>query len=619
MERFAARVPGLRWRYWFAAWWESSMRGRRRVLWVPITVLACGLAACAGGSRASAPAAPDHSAPDHSAALPHPAPSFDAGLSHVVSPSAATGGVLTFDLAGAPDSLDYQNTSDEFVADFARLYSMQLMTYRSCPGGCGLQLVPGLAEAPGQVSDHGLLWTYHLRPDVRFQDGQLVTAADVKYGIERSYSRTVLPFGPDIFQSLLADPGYGGPYADPAGTLTSISTPNATTIQFRLAAPFADFNYVVAGLQSTPVQPSWDSGKHRGASFQLDPISTGPYEFRSYEPGKLLVMVRNPYWRQASDPQVRQLPAEIVVHMGLSQQAADAALLAGTADADLSGADPQGQAATEVLGNAASRAKTDNPFDGQLDFAYINTQVIPDLHCREAIEYAADKTAMLSAVGGTAAGAIASTVLPPTIPGYQSFSGYAATADPSGAVAVAKTQLRLCGQAHGFTTAIAYPRGDRNQEAAAQALRASLARAGISARLVGLPYWSYYSESAGNPEYVVSHHLGILLGQWRASWPDGYAFLNELAAGSAIAYGGGNANIAQIDDAAINGLFSRERSATGDAGAAVWRQVSQRIMALAAILPIADQKVLLYRDPRLTNVYADEVYGLYNYAVLGVK
>jgi peptide/nickel transport system substrate-binding protein len=590
------------------------MRRRRGVLWFPMVVVVCGLAACAGGGRGSTPAVPAHSA-----ATARPASSFDAGLTQVVNSSASAGGVLTFDLAGAPDSLDYQNTSDEFVADFARLYSMQLMTYRSCPGSCGLQLVPGLAEGPGQVSDHGLLWTYHLRPDVRFQDGQLVTAADVKYGIERSYSRAVLPFGPDIFQSLLADPGYGGPYADPAGTLTSISTPNATTIRFRLAAPFADFNYVVAGLQSTPVLPSWDSGKHRGASFQLDPISTGPYEFRSYEPGKLLVLVRNPYWRQASDPQVRQLPAEIVVHMGLSERAVEAALLAGTADADLSGTDLQGQAGTEVLSNAASRAKTDNPFDGQLEFAYINTQVIPDQHCREAIEYAADKTTMLSAIGGAAAGAIASTVLPPTIPGYESFSGYAATADPGGAVAAAKTQLRLCGEGHGFTTAIAYPTGDRDQEAAAQALRVSLARAGISARLVGLPYWSYYSESAGNPEYVVSHHLGILLGQWRASWPDGYAFLNELAAGSAIAYGGGNANIAQIDDAAINGLFSRERSAAGDAGAAVWRQISERIMAQAAILPIADQKVLLYRNPRLTNVYADEVYGLYNYAVLGVK
>ncbi len=41
-------------------------------------------------------------------------------------------------------------------------------------------------------------------------------------------------------------------------------------------------------------------------------------------------------------------------------------------------------------------------------------------------------------------------------------------------------------------------------------------------------------------------------------------------------------------------------------------------MALAAILPISDQLVLLYRNPRLTNVYVDQAYGMYNYAVLGL-
>jgi peptide/nickel transport system substrate-binding protein len=42
-------------------------------------------------------------------------------------------------------------------------------------------------------------------------------------------------------------------------------------------------------------------------------------------------------------------------------------------------------------------------------------------------------------------------------------------------------------------------------------------------------------------------------------------------------------------------------------------------MGLAAILPIIYQKVLLYRNPNVTNVYVDEYYGMYNYAVLGVK
>ena len=39
----------------------------------------------------------------------------------------------------------------------------------------------------------------------------------------------------------------------------------------------------------------------------------------------------------------------------------------------------------------------------------------------------------------------------------------------------------------------------------------------------------------------------------------------------------------------------------------------------AAILPMVYAKSLLYRPPSLTNVYVSGGYGMYNYAVLGVK
>ena len=39
----------------------------------------------------------------------------------------------------------------------------------------------------------------------------------------------------------------------------------------------------------------------------------------------------------------------------------------------------------------------------------------------------------------------------------------------------------------------------------------------------------------------------------------------------------------------------------------------------AAILPEVYAKSLLYRNPNITNVYVQPYYGMYNYAVLGVK
>src|ERR1700722_5346099 len=312
-------------------------------------------AAACGGTGGSGGPGGGRRAPG--AAASTSAAGYNAGLSQVVHPSGrASAGTLTFDLAGTPDSTDYQNTDDMFMWDFARLYSMQLMTYKSCPGACGLQLVPGLATGPGVVSDHGLVWTYHLRPGVRFENGQPVTAADVKYGIERSYARSVLPYGPDFFRALLQDPGYPGPYAQPASSLTAITTPNASTIQFHLVAPFADFNDVVATPQSTPVLPGWDAGQHGGANFQLHPVSTGPYKFASYTPGRQLVLVRNPYWDPAADGQARQLVRKIVVNFGLPRATVEANLLAGRADVDLSGGGLSAAAAARLLGTPAGRA-----------------------------------------------------------------------------------------------------------------------------------------------------------------------------------------------------------------------------------------------------------------------
>jgi peptide/nickel transport system substrate-binding protein len=551
--------------------------------------------------------------------------SYNEGITSVINPSSTpSNGTLTFDLSNQPDSTDPQNTYYAFMWNFVRLYTMQLMTYKSCPGACGTQLVPDLATAPGTVSDGGLVWTYHIRPNVKFENGQTVTSEDIKYGVERTYAKSVLPNGPTYYQVLLADPSYPGPYVDRAKNvmgLTSVTTPNSTTIQFHLLHPFSDFNYVVAISQSTPVQPSWDTGQYGGANYQLHPESTGPYKFQSYSLNKQLTLVKNPYWNPATDPQAKQLVNKIVVNMNVNQSQIDNNVVSGYADIDMGGVGVQTAAVRDkILTNPTYHANADDALSGFLRFAYLNLKVIPNVHCREAIEYAADKTTIQDAWGGPiVGGSIASTVMPPSVNGYQSFDLYNALSQPGGDISAAKQQLKLCGKPSGFTTGLAY-RTDRPQEvAAAQALQASLATVGIKAQLDGYLSGKYYTDFAGVPAYVHSHDLGIDMGGWGADWPDGYGFLDELSNGDAIAPAG-NANISEINDPAINSLFSTAANDNSAAARlAIWPQIDKKIMGLAAILPMVYQKVLLYRNPVVTNVYVDSYYGMYNYAVLGLK
>ncbi|MGD0373337.1 MAG: ABC transporter substrate-binding protein [Streptosporangiaceae bacterium] len=551
-----------------------------------------------------------------------PAVSYNEATTQVVNPSSQKGGTLTFGLSNTPDSTDPGNTYYAFMWNTVRLYGLPLTTYKSCPGSCGDQLVPGLASALGVVGDNGLTWTYHLQPDVKFEDGTTVTSQDVKYAVERTYARSVLPNGPSYFQVLLQDPSYPGPYTDRSKNefgLTSVTTPNPTTIVFHLQHPFSDFDYVVSIPQTVPVPPNKDTG----ANYQLHPISTGPYMFQSYTLNKQFTLVPNPNWNPATDPQAKQLPAKIVFNLNVNANDIDNRLLAGDLDVAQDGTGVQTAARARILSSATLKQNADDPLNGFLRFAYINTKVPPlnNLACRRAVEYAADKQTLQTAYGGPLVGGdIASTVMPPTIIGYQSFDLYKALSEPSGDPTDAKAQLKLCGHPTGFSTNIAY-RSDRPQEVlAAQALQQALSQVGIKAQLQGYLSGKYYTNFAGSTAFVHSHDLGIDFGGWGADWPDGYGFLDEISNGNAIVTSGGNTNIEELNDPVANADFAKAANELNPAQRnAIWTQIDHQIMSDAGILPAVYQKVLLYRNPNLTNVYVDPYFGMYNYAVLGVK
>ncbi len=545
---------------------------------------------------------------------------YNAGVTKVVNPSSAKGGTLIYDNSSTPDSFDPGNTYYAWVLNFDRLFAMPMFTYKSCPGSCGLQLVPALATDLGTVSNKGLTWTFHIQPNIKFEDGTAVTSQDVKYAVERTYDRSVMANGPTYYQALLADPKYPGPYKDRAKNLmglTSVQTPDATTIVFNLQAPFADFPYVLAFPSSAPVPPSKDTG----TNYQLHPLSTGPYKFQSYVLNKQLTLVPNSNWSAATDPNAKQAASKIIVNLNVNQADIDNRLLAGDIGVDSAGTGVAAAAQARILSSPTLKANADDPINGFLRFAYLDTKVAPmsNLHCREAVEYAANKVNAQTGYGGPiAGGAIASTVMVPNIVGYQSFDMYNALTKPTGDITAAKQQLAACGQPNGFSTNLAY-RADRPKEvAAATALQASLALAGIKVTLKGFPAGSYYTNFAGAPAYVHAHQIGIAMGGWGADWPTGFGFLDSISAGNTIV-ATGNTNIEELNDPVVNNMFTKSSTVTGATRTALWAQIDKQIMTDAGILPLVYNKALLYRPSNLTNAYVQTYYGMYNYAVLGAK
>jgi peptide/nickel transport system substrate-binding protein len=543
--------------------------------------------------------------------------SYNQGVTKVVHPSSATGGTITYADSSTPDSFDPGNTYYAWVLNFNRLYATPLVVFKSCPGSCGDQIVPGLATSLGQVSDKGLTWTYHLKQGVTYQDGTPVTSADVKYAVERTFDRSVLANGPSYYPTLLKGGSkYPGPYKDKSKAgLSSITTPDKYTIQFHLASPYPDFNYVVAFSNSAPVPQAKDTG----TNYQLHVQSTGPYMFQSYQLNKQLTLVKNPKWKGSWDTQAKQLANKIVIDLNVNANDLDNRLMAGDIQVDAAGTGVQAAARAKILASNSLKQDADDPLAGFLWFIYLNTKVAPmnNLNCRIAVEYAANKTELQTAYGGPVAGGqIASTTLIPDQIGYKKFDLYEATTQPSGDLTKAKAALKACGQPSGFTTGMAY-RSDRPKEVqAAQALQSSLARVGIKLQLHGYPSGNYYSNFAGVPKFVHTHDLGIAIGGWAADWPNGNGMLDELVNGDTIV-SAGNTNISELNDPVINNLFTKANSENGAARNAIWTQIDHQTMKDAAILPEVYAKSLIYRSPDLTNVYVQPQYGMYNYIALG--
>ncbi|MEU7087811.1 ABC transporter substrate-binding protein [Streptomyces achromogenes] len=541
----------------------------------------------------------------------------NAATKGVVNVSDKKGGTVTYEMSDVPDSFDPGNTYYAYMYNLSRLYARPLMTFKPGPGDEGNTLVPDLAASKGQPSDGGKTWTYKLRTGLKYEDGTSITSKDVKYAVERSnFARDVLSLGPNYFQQFMADGDkYKGPYKDknPKG-LSSIETPDDTTIVFHLKQPFQEFDYLVATPQTAPVPQSKDTG----VDYVKHILSSGSYKFQSYEDGKQAVLVRNENWDPKTDPLRKQLPDRIVIKLKVNSETIDQDVMAGNA-IDLAGTGVQASTQAEVLTDPAKKANTDNTYGGRLVYLAINSKLKPfdKPECRKAVQYAVDKVSVQTAEGGPVRGEVASTVLPPDIPGYAKADTYA-TKDNKGDIAKAKDLMKACGKTSITTNITA--RSDRQQEVdAATAIINSLKKIGINASLKQYPSGKYFTDYAGVPKFDEKQNVGLMMMQWGADWPSGYGFLQQILNGKAISQSG-NTNLSQYDSKEVNDLLGKA-IATQDTGErnSLYTQIDKKTMDDAVLVPLTYFKVLLGRPQNYTNLVSTAAFsGQYDYLNIGV-
>jgi peptide/nickel transport system substrate-binding protein len=574
--------------------------------------LAMGLTACGGGNAAT-----NNNSNNNSNATAV----LNAAIGKVFAPSTKKGGTLRLANSGDWDSLDPADTYYGYSWDFIRLYGRSLVMFAPKPGAAGLQLVPDLAQTLGVPSDNAKTWTYKLRPGLKYEDGTPITSKDVKYDVERSLDKDTFVNGPTYFNDWLDLQGYTSPYKDSSADklgLKAIDTPDDTTIVFHLKQSFGGFDYFAMLPSTIPVPQAKDTG----IKYKEHVISSGPYMFQSNNLGKDFTLVRNPNWDPATDPNRAALPDKITVQLNVNADDIDNRLLAGDLDVAIEGTGLGTAAQAKVLNDPALKANTDSASLARTWFAVINSDVAPldNIDCRKAIEYAADHEGYQRAYGGSIGGDIATSLLPPQIPGYQKSDDYNFLSKPNGDVDMAKQELQKCGKPDGFSINISYRNERPKEKATAESLQQSLAKVGIKLTLQGYPQGDYAKLYAGKPDFAKSNNLGIMIYGWGADWPDGFGFLQQIVDSRVIRAAGGNTNMG-IRSPEVDALVDQAMAATDTSKRIqLWGQVDKAVMDTAMALPGVWAKTLLYRPKTVDNVYVnDGLGGYYDYAWMGVK
>ena len=492
------------------------------------------------------------------------------------------------------------------VADPAQNYTLEqwellidthdgLTQFQRVGGPAGTKLVPDLATAIPQPTGGGKTYTFQIRKGIKFSNGQTMKPSDFVATFERQFT---VP-GPTSFYSGIVgadkcstkgcDLSQGAVADDSAYTLTIHLTAPDPEFLDKLALPFA---YVV---------PASTSKKLTGNNV---PPGTGPYMWQSYNPNSEAVLVRNPYfhvWSSAAQP--AGYPDKIVEKYGQTISDEVTAVENNQADMVYDGDIIPSDRLNELNSpKYASRVHV-NPLTADFYFA-LNTQRPPfnNVKARQAINYAADRSAYVKIGGGPSLAVPTCQILPPNFPGYKPYCPYTAGTDHTKWTGpdLAKAQQLVKDSGTAGMKVVVNSSSDESGKALAQQMVADLDKIGYKAStqlLTNSVQYPFIQNSNNSSKWNVAYS------SWYQDYPAASDFLNVLlGCGSIHPHSDASPNIAAFCDKPIQAQMTQaENLATTNVTSAnnIWAQVDHAVTDQAPWVDLYNPKLIDFLSSRV--------------------
>lgn len=186
----------------------------------------------------------------------------------------AYGGTYVEGVAGVPQYLNPVIAATDVDEDVARL-AFSGLTRTDQTGA----IVPDLASS-FRTESNGRIWTFDIREDANWHDGNPVTADDVVFTVK-----------------LLQDRGYVGPYSD-AFRGVSVDRVALRTVRFTLPDVYGPF----AASTTVPLLPSHILGNVPYAElsrqpFNVSPVGTGPFRVADVDARQIVLLRNDDFYR----------------------------------------------------------------------------------------------------------------------------------------------------------------------------------------------------------------------------------------------------------------------------------------------------------------------------------